>query len=169
MMTENKKPKEFFEGEYWNIKARLVVQAYKEKVMGEYTLAKSLAINNFLSTITDEEIEYMKQAYEKIYRESFVDSRELESSRKMLKLVENLERYKDLHYENLLKGLGHKFSVVDTFTKKEYKCKEDNHIETAITIITNEHIEEFDKLKEENKMKYLKDNFLFIKNNRCSR
>ena len=47
-MTENKKPETFFQGEYWNIKARLVVQAYKEKVMDEYTLAKDLATDDIL-------------------------------------------------------------------------------------------------------------------------
>lgn len=168
-MTENKKPETFFQGEYWNIKARLVVQAYKEKVMDEYTLAKDLATDDFLATITDEEIEDMKLAYEKEQGVNFVDSGEYEPSRKMLRRIENFERYKDLHYENLLKGLGHEFSVIDTFAKKEYKCEDGNHIETALTIITNEYIEEFDNLKKEDKMKYLKDNFLFIRNNRYSK
>ena len=75
----------------------------------------------------------------------------------------DLPRYKEVHWKNILKGYGpYKFSVIDLRAKKEYETREAEHYATLVNILSRNYAREFDELSQEEKDKFILNNFKLI-------
>lgn len=75
----------------------------------------------------------------------------------------DLDRYKDELWKNTVKGLGeYKYSVLDLIAKKEYPTHVGKHYDCLMDVIHSEYLDEFLKMTQEEKDKFILDNFKLI-------
>ena len=73
-----------------------------------------------------------------------------------------LGRYKDIYWNNILKGNGYSHSVLDLTTKQEHATEMGGHWFTMFKLIEETYNEKFEKLTREEQDDFLLSNFKLI-------
>lgn len=95
--------------------------------------------------------------------ESFTVDATDEQAKGLFMYIFDLPRYKEIHWQYILKGYGpYTFSVIDLRAKKEYGTKEAHHYETLLNILSENYADEFNELSQQQKDSFIMENFKLI-------
>lgn len=133
----------------------------------DYPKAVRYALSEILYTnpLTAEELDYIMTQYSEndVEEEEVTVTGEEEQVKEMFKYLFDLERYKKVYWENILKGLGpYEYSVIDKLQKVEYQCNYTEHFETITKIIKDNYLETFNSFSQKEKDAFILDNFTLI-------